>query len=508
MEKDNAAYALANPLGEFLNKRPRDFTREDFLQVIEKKRIERVTFHYTALDGRLKELKIPFVNRKQAELILTEGERVDGSSLFKGIVEAGVSDLYVIPDYKTAFLNPFDEHSLDFICRFLDKDGNRAPFALDNVLHKAHSRFRGNWGFELFALGELEFFLFYDSGSTIFPMKKQQGYHEAAPFSKSGAILDEMISLISRITGGVKYSHSEVGYIESIQSDRDEIRGKSAEQLEVEFLPKPAQEMADYLVLARWIIRNVAYRHGCVASFAPKIELGMAGNGLHFHLQLRKEGQNLMTSPGGGLSQSALRLIGGLCHRARSLTAFGNMVASSYLRLIPHYEAPTRVFWSDLNRNALIRVPLAWKSARNLAERINPASSSSSRDILEDRQTVEFRSPDGSALLHLVLAGIIMAADWAFSDDESLELAKKLYIEKRETGDEAVLDSLDVLPSSCGESAKILAENRAFYERDGIFPPQMIDHIVKVLNEENIEVHSLSGYVDMRKLMHKYLHIG
>ena len=507
MENNDKDYALANPLGEFLDKPPKDFSRNDFLHVIEQKKIERVTFHYTALDGRLKELKIPVTNRSQAELILTEGERVDGSSLFKGIIEAGGSDLYVVPDYKTAFLNPFDERSLDFICRFLDKEGNRAPFGLDNVLQKAHALFQEHTGLELFALGELEFFLIYESDPSIFPMAKQQGYHEAAPFRKSGAILDEMISHISRITGGVKYSHSEVGFIESIQSDQDEIRGKNAEQLEVEFLPEPAGEMADYLVLARWIIRNVAYKHGCVATFAPKIELGVAGNGLHFHLQLRKKGKNIMSGNDRGLSQPALRLIGGLCHQARSLTAFGNMVASSYLRLIPHYEAPTRIFWSDLNRNALIRVPLSWSAAHNLADRINP-SLPSSADIPENRQTVEFRSPDGSALIHLLLAGIIMAADWAFNDDESLSLADKFYFQKEKTADEVVLDALPVLPSSCGESARILDSNRAFYERDGVFPSNIIDYIVKALNEENIEVHSLSGYVDMRKLMHKYLHIS
>jgi glutamine synthetase len=508
MKNESNAYALANPLEEFLNKPTRDFSRSDFLHVIEKKKIERVTFHYTALDGRLKELKIPVANKSQAEIVLTEGERVDGSSLFKGIIEAGVSDLYVVPDYKTAFLNPFDERSLDFICRFLDKEGNRAPFALDNVLHKAHALFQDRAGLQLFALGELEFFLVYDSDPSIFPMTKQQGYHEAAPFRKSGAILDEMISHISRITGGVKYSHSEVGFIDSIQSDQDEIRGKSAEQLEVEFLPKIAEEMADYLVLARWIIRNVAYKHSCVATFAPKIELGVAGSGLHFHLQLRREGKNIMTSPGQGLSQPALRLIGGLCHQAQSLTAFGNMVASSYLRLIPHYEAPTRIFWSDLNRNSLIRVPLAWIAAHNLADRINPSLLSQGDIPKKDRQTVEFRSPDGSALTHLLLAGIIMAVDWGFADDESLNLADKLYVKEGETIDEDVLDNLPVLPSSCGESARFLVSNRAFYERDGVFPKNLIDYIVKTLNEENIEVHSLSGYVDMRKLMHKYLHIS
>jgi glutamine synthetase len=438
---------------------------------------------------------------------LAEGERVDGSSLFGGILEAGGSDLYVVPEYKSAFLSPFDEKSLDFICRFLDKDGERAPFAPDNILNKALSHSFQDEKLDLYALGELEFFLIYDSHPNIFPMKAQRGYHEAAPFRKSGKILDEMIHHISRISGVVKYSHSEVGFIESIQSDKAEIEGKTAEQLEIEFLPRPVAEMADFLVMAKWIIRNVAYKHGCVATFAPKIELGIAGNGLHLHLQLRKEGRNITSDENGELSRHTLKMIGGLCRHAPSLTAFGNVVASSYLRLIPHYEAPTRIFWSDLNRNALIRVPLAWNSAHNLADRINPGSDSPPISR-QNRQTVEFRSPDGSALIHLLSAGIVMAADWGFTHDESLDMAEQHYLKKEEAEEEGRLEGLPVLPSSCGESAQILIANRAFFEREEIFPSGMIDYLVELLNEENIEVHSLSGSLDMRKLMHKYLHIG
>jgi glutamine synthetase len=492
-------------LTELLEKSPADFNRDDFLRVVEDQEIKRLTFHYTALDGRLKELKIPVTGRNQVENILSEGERVDGSSLFKGIVDTDVSDLYVIPEYKTAFLNPFDNKSLDFICRFLTKDGERASFALDNILKKAHSLFQKNTGLDLFALGELEFFLIYSSDPDIFPMQKQLGYHESSPFRKSGEVLDEMVQHISRITGVVKYSHSEVGFIKSIQSELEEIRGKSAEQLEVEFLPRPVEEMADYLILARWIIRNIAYKHGCVATFAPKIELGVAGNGMHFHLQLRKNQKNIMTDPSGQLSEAARRLVGGLCQWSPSLTAFGNTVASSYLRLIPHYEAPTRIFWSDLNRSALIRVPLAWINMQNLADKINPQNEPKEKDT-ENHQTVELRSPDGSALIHLLLAGIVLSTDWAFASDQSLELAEKSYFKEEKTGENR-LDQFPLLPSNCEESARILIENRAFYEKEGIFPPSIIDCLAGFLKEESTKVGSLSGSVDMRKLMHRYLHI-
>jgi hypothetical protein len=101
-----------------------------------------------------------------------------------------------------------------------------------------------------------------------------------------------------------------------------------------------------------------------------------------------------------------------------------------------------------------------------------------------------------------------MAADWGFTHDESLDMAEQHYLKKEEAEEEGRLEGLPVLPSSCGESAQILIANRAFFEREEIFPSGMIDYLVELLNEENIEVHSLSGSLDMRKLMHKYLHIG
>ena len=112
-----STYALTNPLSLVLEKAPIDFTREDLVRVLEERRLEKITFHYTALDGKYKELKIPITSRLQAEQILADGERVDGSSLFKGMVDPALSDLYVVPVYKSAFLNPFDSTSLDFTCR-------------------------------------------------------------------------------------------------------------------------------------------------------------------------------------------------------------------------------------------------------------------------------------------------------------------------------------------------------------------------------------------------------
>lgn len=520
MSNDAFTYALASPLSVILNKSPKDFTRADFLKVIDQKHIERITFHYTALDGKLKELKLPVANASQAETILAEGERVDGSSLFKGMVDAALSDLCVVPVYKTAFLNPFDEGSLDFICRYLTKDGDLAPFALDSILSHACQVFRQNSGLDLQTLGELEFFLLSDRNLNLYPAQKQHGYHAAAPYIKSGQVLNEMVRHITQITGAVKYAHSEVGFVESVRSDLDEIHGKQAEQLEVEYLPRPVEEMADALVLGRWLIRNIAYKYGCVATFTPKIEEGVAGNGLHFHMELLKDGKNIMLDADGKLSTSARRLIGGLCAYADSLTAFGNTVSSAYLRLVPNQEAPTRICWSDLNRSAMIRVPLGWSNLRHLAKRLNPQEVAPFED-LQSRQTVELRSPDGSAIVHLLLAGIVMAADWAFREDDSLfkknlplELADKLYVQGNIFTDQSLLKKLPTLPRSCVESSRILLEKRELYERDGVFPPSVIDYMARLLQAENDEgmnqkladLPADDRLHETRKIMHKDLH--
>ena len=514
-------YALANPLSVLFNKPSTDFQRADFLKVIEQKKLERITFHYTALDGKLKELKVPVANAGQAEMVLAEGERVDGSSLFKGMVDAALSDLYVVPVYRTAFLNPFDEGSLDFICRYLTKDGNLAPFAPDTILIRALEIFKKNSGLDLNALGELEFFLLSPIQAPIYNHSKTSGYHASAPFVKSGDILNEMVRYITQITGAVKYAHSENGFVESVRSDEPEIAGKRAEQLEIEFLPRPVDEMADSLVLGRWLIRNTAYRYGSVATFTPKIEEGVAGSGLHFHLELLRKDKSVMTGKDGSLTEQSRKLIGGLCEYADSLTAFGNTVSSAYLRLVPNQEAPTRICWSNLNRSAMIRVPLGWSSLQDLARRVNPGERMEFIEPSGGRQTVELRSPDGSALIHLLLAGIVMSADWAFQDRRSLfhenlplQLSDKLYVKGNIFTDKELLDRLPVLPTSCVESSRILLKKRELYERDGVFPPSVIDYVARLLQAENDEnmnrkladLPADDRLHETRKIMHKDLH--
>ncbi len=506
-------YALTNPLSKILDKPRTDFTKEDLLRIIEEKEIETITFHYTALDGKLKELKIPLPGKKNAEIVLQEGERVDGSSLFKGLVDAGLSDLYIVPVYKTAFLNPFNPSSLDFVCRYVTGDGELASYTPDNILFKASRLFKEKTGIELHALGELEFYLLYNPEYKMYLPPKQQGYHASGPFFKSGVILSEMLKEITQIAGAVKYAHSEVGFIEQLISEKPQLNNKMGEQLEIEFLSTPVEDAADNLVVAKWLIRNIAYKNGLVATFAPKLDDSIAGSGLHIHLKLIKDGKNIMVDEKGDLSLESKKLIGGLCEFADTLTAFGNTVSSSYLRLVPNMEAPTQYFWSDSNRKAMIRVPLGWSKTSNLADLVNPGKKSEPTKI-DSMQTIEFRVPDGSANVHQLLAGITVAAGWGFSNpDEALNLTEKFYF-KGKTFEENLGTDFPKLPATCFESAERLEKKRNLYEKDGVFPDSIINYVLTQLRNENdadmhkklAELYGKGKITEKRRILHKDLH--
>lgn len=504
---------LANPLSLLLDKPREDFTRADMLEVISKKGIERITFHYTGLDGQLKELKLPVSDLSHAERVLASGERVDGSSLFKGMVDTSLSDLYVVPSYKTAFINPFDSRSLGFICRFLDHKGDYASFPPDNILRRSHERFQANTGTELWALGELEFFVIGEGGAELFAPQRQAGYHTSAPFFKSGEVVDEMVRTIAQITGAVKYAHAEVGFIDSVRSDKPLLSGKRAEQHEIEFLTRPIDEMGDFLALSKWIIRNVAYRRGMLVTFAPKLEEGVAGNGLHVHMEVVKNGQSQMTKSDGSLSDAALKLIGGLVYYASTLSAFGNTVASAFLRLVPNQEAPTRICWSHSNRSALIRVPLGWSAKQDLAKTVNPKQLEEFRDT-RGRQTVEIRSPDGSAHSHLLLSGLCTAAEYGLTQAGTMDLAKRTFVEGNIFADRELLATLEPLPGSCVSCARLLRDRRDMYEQFGLFPSSVINYVIELLEKErdehlNQELARMTAeerLVATRQIMHSVIH--
>ncbi|MCY6361573.1 glutamine synthetase beta-grasp domain-containing protein [Bacteroides thetaiotaomicron] len=464
--------------------------------------IRMVNFMYPAADGRLKTLNFVINNAAYLDAILTCGERVDGSSLFP-FIEAGSSDLYVVPRFRTAFVDPFAEiPTLSMLCSFFNKDGEPLESSPEHTLHKACKAFTDVTGMEFQAMGELEYYVISpDTG--MFQATDQRGYHESAPYAKFNDFRTQCMSYIAQTGGQIKYGHSEVGNFT--------LDGMIYEQNEIEFLPVRAEDAADQLMIAKWVIRNLGYRYGYNVTFAPKITAGKAGSGLHVHMRIVKDGQNQMLKDG-VLSETARKAIAGMMELAPSITAFGNTNPTSYFRLVPHQEAPTNVCWGDRNRSVLVRVPLGWAAKTDMCTLANPLESESHFDTSQ-KQTVEMRSPDGSADLYQLLAGLAVACRHGFEIEQALDIAKRTYvnvnIHQKENEDK--LKALAQLPDSCAASAECLQKQRAVFEQYNVFSPAMIDGIIRKLRsyEDKTLRADLEGKPEeMLELVHKYFHCG
>lgn len=485
-----------NKLVQYLDKAAEDFTRKDIIKFIEGNGIKMLNFRYIGGDGRLKTLSFVINHKKHLEQILSTGERVDGSSLFS-FIGSSSSDLYVVPRFKTAFINPFAEvPTLDILCAYYNSEGKPLESSPENIVKKAHKVLKERTGFTMEALGELEFYLFSEVDS-IYPIVQQKGYHESHPFSKWGAIRLEAMRLIGEMGGQIKYGHAEVGNI--IHNNIEMV------QHEIEFLPTPVEDAADQLVLAKWVIREVAYKYNLEVSFAPKIIVGHAGSGFHIHTRLVKDNKNMMADQN-GLTDTAKKLIAGFLQLAPSLTAFGNTVPTSFLRLVPHQEAPTSICWGDRNRSVLVRVPLGWIGVDNMIKDANPKEPDETPEYMNN-QTVELRSPDGSANVHQLLAGMTVAALYGLEREDSLKIAEQLYV----AVDASTRSDLKQLPTSCWEAADVLLKDREIYEKYGVFPTGMIDKLaanLKAHKDENMS-EKLFGNADaLKEMVNKFIHCG
>ena len=486
----------------FLKKPRAAFTKADIKRFVKAQGIRHVNFMYAGGDGRLKTLNFILNDEVYLDEILTCGERVDGSSLFS-YIEASSSDLYVIPRYATAFVDPFAElPTLCLLCSFFNKDGEPLESSPEYTLKKACAAFKKDTGLEFQAMGELEYYVIAPD-PKCFPAKDQKGYHESAPFAKFGEFRQKCMLAIAQAGGRIKYGHSEVG---NFTQD-----GLVYEQNEVEFLPCDAQDAANQLTIAKWMIRNMGAKYGYDVTFAPKITVGKAGSGLHIHMRLMKNGANQMLK-NGVISDTAKRAIAGMMKLAPSITAFGNMNPTSYLRLVPHQEAPTNVCWGDRNRSVLVRVPLGWAGKTDMCKQANPKEMASKYDT-HQKQTVEMRSPDASANVYLLMAALCVACRYGFSLKDGVKVANDTYvnvnIHKAENA--KLLKTLDCLPDSCAASADLLLKQRAIYEEKGVFSKAMIDGIaaeLKAFDDRTLRAKVTKNAKAMAELVKTYFHCG
>ncbi len=432
------------------------WTVDDLVGVVGALGIRLVSLMHVGGDGWLKTLD--FVPRDLPHLreVLSFGERADGSSLFGGLgVQVTASDLVLRPRLSSAFVDPFASFpTLVVFCGHFGRDGAPLPESPDTILRKATDRLFAETGVELEALGELEYFLGKRPEENDIYGAAERGYHASSPFVFGEPLRRKAMVMLSEIGIPVKYGHSEVGYIQP-----DEVDARIWEQHEIELALQPLPQAADSVLVAQWLLRNLAHKSGWRCSFEPILRKGHAGSGLHFHMSPVVDGVHQPHTRDGKLDGAARWLIAGLVQHAGALMAFGNRVSNSFVRLLQAKEAPSTVTWGRYNRKALIRLPIV--AADGEGRSVSP-------------ETVEFRLPDGSAHPHLLLAGIVQA-----------------MIAGKEIEDiDALLDQTSVhaktatalrVPRSFSEVADELRERRASFEAAGIFPAHVMDRVIDAL---------------------------
>ena len=265
----------------------------------------------------------------------------------------------------------------------------------------------------------------------------------------------EAMAILGEIGVPVKYGHSEVGYVEASASD-----DRIWEQHEIELALAPLPRAAEAIVLAQWVLRNLAHKRGMRCRFAPMVREGHAGSGLHFHFSPVRDGRHLGgLLPDGSLPAESKWLIGGLARMAGALMAFGNTEPGSFDRLSQGKEAPTNITWGRFSRDALIRLPIQAHDAEGKA--VTPP-------------TVEFRLPDGSAHPHLLLAGAAQAMLLGRGMELLDDLLDKTRIERAREEPE----SAGSVPANFAQVADAVEESRGSLESNGVFPAGLIDRLI------------------------------
>lgn len=497
-----------NAVVAYFKKAPAEITKADIIRFITDNGIEMVNFMYPAADGRLKTLNFVVNDLAYLETILTLGERVDGSSLFP-FISAGSSDLYVVPRFRTAFVDPFAPvPTLTMLCSFFDKDGQPLQSSPEHTLDKACTEFTRSTGLVFHAMGELEFYVIARDPGT-FPATDQRGYHESAPFAKFNHFRTMCMRTIASTGGQIKYGHSEVGNFT--------LQGKIYEQNEIEFLPVDARDAADQLALAKWVIRNLAAQEELDVTFAPKITAGKAGSGLHIHIRLMNTPENgggSATADSNGLTDKARRAIAGLMELAPALTAFGNTNPTSYFRLVPKQEAPTSICWGDRNRSVLVRVPLGWTAGADMCAEANGKDAATACPDVDPRvkQTFEIRNADGSADVYRLLAGIAVALRHGLEmpEEQALKIAADTYVDTDIHHHPEVLARLRSLPTDCATSADCLETAAPIFTERGIFSPEMIEGLIGTLRafDSSEALIARTNTTKMLEMVKRHFHCG
>jgi glutamine synthetase len=381
----------------------KEMTAQDVVAYIKDRGIKMVDFKFVDMPGTWQHATIPA--SQIDEKTFKRGIGFDGSSI-RGFQAIEESDMLLMPDPATAHPDPFTEiPTLSIVCNVNDPTTGK-PYSRDPryVAQKAEDHLKQSGVADVSYWGpEAEFFVFSNVQYDVLPhrmgysidspegvwntgqpgmgnrIRTKEGYFPVPPADTLVDLRSEMSLQMEAWGIEVEMQHHEVG---------------SAGQCEIDMKYNTLTRMADSLLSYKYIVKNIARRHGMTATFMPKPLFGDNGTGMHTHQSLWKGGANLFYSEGGyaELSQEALYYIGGLLTHVDALLALCACTTNSYRRLVPHYEAPVNIAFSKRNRSAAVRIPMYFAG---------PAAAASKR--------LEFRCPDATCNPYLAFAAMLMA---------------------------------------------------------------------------------------------------
>ncbi|MBI2091998.1 MAG: type I glutamate--ammonia ligase [Deltaproteobacteria bacterium] len=440
-------------------------TPKEVLALAKENKTKMVDFKFVDLPGIWQHFSVPLVELSESSF--EDGFGFDGSSI-RGFQPIHASDMLIIPDPKTAVMDPFmTEPTLSLICNIVDPI-TRQAYSRDAryIAQKAESYLKSTALADTAFIGpEAEFFIFdgikfdqsvnhgfyhidsnegqWNSGRDENPNlgykpRYKEGYFPVSPTDSQQNIRSEMALVMEQVGIHVECQHHEVA---------------TAGQAEIDMKFAPLLQMGDQLMWFKYIIKNVARRHNKTATFMPKPLFEDNGSGMHVHISLWKGDKPLFAGDRyGGLSEMAIWAIGGILKHASALCAFTNPTTNSYRRLVPGFEAPINLAYSSRNRSASVRIPMY--SASPKAKRL------------------EFRTPDPSCNGYLAFSAILMAVIDGIQRriDPGPPLDKDIYGLTPEE-----LKNVPKAPGSLEESLAALKNDCDFLLKGDVFTQDVLD---------------------------------
>jgi len=407
-----------------------------------------------------------------------EGIGFDGSSI-RGWQPIHQSDMLLVPQPETAKVDPFIQvPTLSLICNIVDPI-TREGYSRDPryIAQKAEAYLKSSGiGDTVFVGPEPEFFIFDDvryassanesfysvdsvegiwnTGREEFPNlgykpRHKEGYFPCAPTDSMVDLRNEMVEVLQSVGMNIEAVHHEVA---------------SGGQSEIDMRFDSLLNMGDTLQWFKYIIKNVAVRNGKTVTFMPKPIFNDNGSGMHCHMSFWKEGKNLFAGDGyGGLSKTALYFIGGIIKHAKALNAFTNPTTNSYKRLVPGYEAPVNLAYSNRNRSAALRIP---NTDNDKAKR------------------VECRFPDPSANGYLCFSALMMAGIDGIENkiDPGQPVDKDLYGLAPEE-----LSEIPHVAGTLAEALDALEADHDFLLKGDVFTKDVVDMWLEYKRENEVD---------------------